>query len=148
MKKALGHNKELVAELSARINEKSALEGELKHFKEVLQAIKSEYEKMKTNDTNVRDLMAQLSKRDERIQDLEAKLKFKEEEADSKQKTINELIHDNDNLTNQVEYFKGMAKNSKTHAEKALADVEVYRKMLQNKSVNQSDVLSLSQTMD
>ena len=124
------------------------MEGELKHFKEVLQALKTEYEKVKTNDVNAKDLMLQLSKRDEKIHELESKLKFKEEEADSKQKTINELIHDNDNLNSQVEYFKGMAKNSKTHAEKALADVEVYRKMIQNKSISQSDVLSLSQTLD
>jgi len=58
----------------------------------------------------------------------------KENERKEAQNTVSELLNEKEQMLEEIDYFKDMAKMSKKHAEKAIADVEFYKNLLQNKN--------------
>ena len=75
------------------------------------------------------------------IQDLQMKctvlldhIEKKEQERKEALSEIEELTKEKEDMVEEIEYYKDMAKMSKKHAEKAIADVEFYKSLLQKKN--------------
>ena len=127
---ALAHNKSLIVEVTQRNAEKTQLEAELKEFTSTLERFTKEYEKRSQEDIQVAKFIDENKILSMKINELERTMKFKEEEFSTKQKTVDELLKENENLNNDIEYFKELAKTSKLHTDKAISDIEIYKNML------------------
>lgn len=138
MRKVVGHNKELISELQMTRNEKNRLENELKDFQSILDKLTEEIEQKMKEDSEVIELKKEKEIFEEKIKNLNLELLAKKEELLTKIKTLQELMTENEKLNNDVEYFKNVALTSKNFAEKAIADVEVYRKMLEKAKISQN----------
>ncbi len=127
-----GHNKDLITELEKSRQEKMRLENELNEFKEHLDKISEEVEQKFKEETEATQLKEEKMKNETKIKEIESLLNSKQDELLTKEKTIQEMITENNKLSNDIDYFKNVALTSKAFAEKAIADVEVYRKMVQS----------------
>jgi len=134
LRTALTHNKSLIAEVTQRNTEKVQLESELKHFTVTLEKFTEDYEKRSQDDVKVTKALEDNQVLHGKINELERTIKFKAEELSIRQKTVDDLLKENESINNDVDYFKNMAKTTKIHADKAIADIEVYRQMLMSKS--------------
>ena len=74
------------------------------------------------------------------IQNLETKCRIlleriekKENERKEAQEALSELTQEKEEMLSEIDYYKDMAKMSKKHAEKAIADVEFYKNLLQKR---------------
>lgn len=119
-------------------NEKNRLENELKDFQSILDKLTEEIEQKMKEDSEVIELKKEKEIFEEKIKNLNLELLAKKEELLTKIKTLQELMTENEKLNNDVEYFKNVALTSKNFAEKAIADVEVYRKMLEKAKISQN----------
>ena len=133
-----GHNKELINELEKARSEKERLEEELQDFKENLEKLTTEVEAKFQEESEIEDLKKEKVTNEARIRDIESALKNKQEELLIKEKTLQEMMADNNKLNIDVDYFKNVAMTSKTFAEKAIADVEVYKQMLSQYKKNEA----------
>jgi len=75
------------------------------------------------------------------IQDLQMKctvlldhIEKKEHERKEALSQIEELTKEKEEMLDEITYYKDMAKMSKKHAEKAIADVEFYKSLLEEKN--------------
>ena len=127
----VGHNKDLIEELQTTQNEKSRLENELNEFRTHLDKLTEDIELKCKEESELVELRKEKEEYQEKIKELEKELKTKEEEISIKEQSLQEMQVENGKLMNDVEYFKNIAQTSKSFAEKAIADVEVYRKMLE-----------------
>lgn len=118
-------------------NEKFRLEEELKNFKANLTKLREEYEKESKDDTKLYAIMKEAKRNEARVKDLEADLRQKDKELSILKGGKEDFLQEKEKLEEDVEYFKQMAKNAKAHAEKAIADVDTYRNMLNEISRNQ-----------
>lgn len=110
--------------------EKNHLEEEMKDFKTHLDVLTEEIEKKLHEEKKTEKIQEQNKRLEESVKELEHKLQLKQEELDTRQKTVDEMLRENDKLNDDVNYFKNLAKTAKAHAEKAVADVDVYKRML------------------
>lgn len=131
MKKILCHNKELIEELNFVRKEKTRVEEEMNEFKTQLDALGDEIEKRLTEEQKAAKILENNKILEEQVKEMDHKIKLKDEELDIKKKTLDELSRENENLAKDIDYFKDVAKTCKAHAEKAIADVEVYRGMVE-----------------
>lgn len=127
-----GHNKELVTELEKTRLEKARLENELQDFKLQLDKLTEDIELKFQEENEAEVLKKEKTITEGKIKFLEESIQSKQEELLIKEMTIQEMITENNKLSNDLDYFKNVAMTSKTFAEKAIADVEVYRKMLES----------------
>jgi len=132
-----GHNKELIVELEKARSEKARLEEELQDFKENLDKLATEVESKFKEESEIEDLKKEKVAYEAKLRDVESALKVKQEELLIKEKTLQEMMADNNKLNIDVDYFKNVAMTSKTFAEKAIADVEVYKQMLHQYKKNE-----------
>jgi len=133
-----GHNKELISELEKTQLEKARLEEELQDFKTHLDKLTEDVELKFQEENEAAELKKEKIIIEEKIKKLEESVQIKQEELLIKEKTIQEMITENNKLSNDIDYFKNVAMTSKTFAEKAIADVEVYRKMLESVQKNEN----------
>ena len=126
----LAHNKNLIIEVTQRNAEKIQLEAELKQFTLMLEKLTQDYEKKSQEDILSVNVLGENKILCIKINELERTMEFKEEELSTKHKTIEELLKENENLNDDIEYFKEMARTSKIHADRAISDIEVYKNML------------------
>jgi len=99
-----------------------------------LEKFTEDYEKRSQDDVKVTKALEDNQVLHGKINELERTIKFKAEELSIRQKTVDYLLKENESINNDVDYFKNMAKTTKIHADKAIADIEVYRQMLTSKS--------------
>lgn len=137
LRKTKENNKEQTEELIMFRNEKYRLEEELKNFKLNLVKLREEYEKESKDDTKLYAIMKAAKMNEARVKDLETELLQKNQELSILKEGKEGFIQEKEKLEEDVEYFKQMARNSKAHAEKAIADVDTYRNMLAEISKNQ-----------
>jgi len=130
LRKMAGHNSALITELEKTRAEKTRLEEELQDFKENLDKLAAEVESKFQEESEIEELKKEKSKFESKLKDLESSLKSKQEELSIKEKTLQEMMSENNKLNIDVDYFKNVAMTSKSFAEKAIADVEVYKQML------------------
>ena len=133
----MGHNRELIIELQNTQSEKNRLENELREFKGQLDKLTVDVEQKFKEESETEQLKKEKEKYEERLRSIETTLKLRQEELLTKEQTIQEMIADNGKLSNDIDYFKSVALTSKSFAEKAIADVEVYRKMLESAQKSQ-----------
>jgi len=133
-----GHNKELISELEKTRIEKTRLENELHEFKLQLDKLTEDIELKFQEENETEELKKEKVITESKIKVLEESLQAKQEELLIKEKTVQEMIAENNKLSNDIDYFKNVAMTSKTFAEKAIADVEVYRRMLESMQKNES----------
>lgn len=131
MKKVVGHNKDLIEELQIARDEKVRLENELNEFRTHLDKLTEDIELKCKEESELVELRKEKEEYEEKVKGLEKELKSKQEELSIKEQSLQEMQTENGKLMNDVEYFKNIAQTSKSFAEKAIADVEVYRKMLE-----------------
>ena len=127
--KALMLNKALQEEIMGKDKENSIMREDLEHLKRIIEKITkeaagSEEEKKKDSQEEI-EKNAKIQEKT--IGDLKEMLKFKEAQMKLKEEGFKEMTIQNENLSDEVEYFKSMAKNSKGHADKAIKDLDYYR---------------------
>ena len=133
----MGHNRELIIELQNTQSEKNRLENELREFKGQLDKLTEDIEQKFKEERETEQLKKEKERYEEKIRSMETAMNLRQEELLTKEQTIQEMIADNGKLSNDIDYFKNVALTSKSFAEKAIADVEVYRKMLETAQKSQ-----------
>lgn len=134
--KALSINKALREELLAKTKENQELKEDLQGLKEIIEKIRENGENFQGNDEGDNKQQEIVENQRKTIEELEILLKNKDEQIKIKEETIKEMQIQNTGLVEETEYYKTMAKNSKSHAEKALEDMNFYRKKLLESSEN------------
>jgi hypothetical protein len=136
LRKVLGHNKELIHEVQVAKMDKARMEEEMKEFKAQLDILTEEIERKLQEEKKVEKMGEDNRRLDNRIRELEHKISLKDEELRTRQQTIDEMLRENEKMNEDIDYFKNLAKTSKMHAERAVADVDAYKKMLSS-SINE-----------
>jgi len=139
--KALAINKALQEEIIGKEKENSVMQEDLKHLKRILEKITKEIdgsEEQKNKDSQ-KEIEKIAKIQEKNIEELKEMLKFKEEQLKLKEEGFKEIVIQSENLNDEVEYFKNMAKNSKGHADKAIKDLDYYRnKLMEMQTLNKN----------
>jgi predicted transglutaminase-like cysteine proteinase len=105
----------------------------MNEFKTQLDALGDEIERRLAEEQKATKVLESNKILEEQIKEMDHRMKLKDEELELKKKSLEEMMRENENLNKDVEYFKDVAKTCKSHAEKAIADCEMYRNMLEPK---------------
>ena len=140
--KALSLNKSLQNEVILKNKENSIMQEDLENLKHIIEKLSKNYEN--SEERNLHESQMEMEKtlknKDKILEELKQNLKFKEEQLNMKDESLKEMSIQNESLSDEVEYFKNIAKTSKNHADKALNDLEFYRtKLLEMQAMKNSD---------
>lgn len=108
----------------------------MKDFKEQLDKLTDDIERKFKEETETEQLRKEKQSCEEKLRSVEDALRSKQEELLIREQTVQEMMTENGKLLNDIDYFKNIALTSKSFAEKAIGDVEVYRKMLESVQKN------------
>jgi len=131
-------NEDLMSQLESTQLHNRKLQ-ELVHKLEVAQSVKRE--EVTPVKENIKKQDQDNSNAQKIIQDLQMKctvlldhIEKKEHERKEALNQVEELTKENEEMQEEITYYKDMARTSKKHAEKAIADVEFYKDLLQKKN--------------
>ena len=136
--KALNLNKSLQEELISKQKENAVMHEDLNNLRLIIDKLSNDFGNAEQEKKELENEKL-IKNQQKTIEELTTNLKYKEEQLKVKEEGLKDIMIQNENLNEEVEYFKGMAKTSKNHAEKALNDVDFYRNKLMELKNNKTE---------